>query len=84
MKIYNYGNDYAFQRKQESKETIQTSENIKPIVIEPTEEVKDNVENKVQTGGKGDMADASQNDVPAQVKEKSKKKKGNDFNSEQV
>lgn len=79
MKIYNYGNDYAFQRKQKSKESVQVLKATEPGIV-ASEEVKDNAEDKIQTGGKGNMADAPQSDASKQVQKTNKQKKENDLN----
>lgn len=84
MKIYNYGNDYAFQRKQQSKESVQTSKVIEPATMKPKEKGKNHVKDKVQTTGKGSMANAAQNDISKQAKEADKKKKENTIDSGQT
>lgn len=67
MKVYNFGNDYAFQRKQESAEKNQ---NVEPIVEQET-----NAENKIPGFGAGDVEDAMPSEEPRQEKETRKKKK---------
>lgn len=84
MKIYKYGNDYAFQREQKSKESIQVLNAVEPAVTESTEKTKGHVEDKVQAGGNGSVADAAQSDTPKQPSKTGKKKKENDSKAEQA
>lgn len=54
MKIHNYGNDYAYQQKQKSKEMAQAKNNAP--VIEPEKEEVKNAGNQVHEGGKEEVA----------------------------
>lgn len=84
MKIYKYGNDYAFQREQKSKESIQVLKAVESAVTESTEKTKGHVEDKVQAGGNGGVADALQNDTSKQPPKTGKKKKESDSKVEQT
>ena len=59
MRIHNYGNDYAYQQEQKSRENREAQvKEEKPAVPvpEPKEEVKD-AENRILTEGQGEVAE---------------------------
>lgn len=60
MKIHNYGNDYAFQRKQQSEKTKQASDDPKRSIKETEIKSDTNATDKIQTRGEGCMAVAPQ------------------------
>lgn len=67
MKIHNYGNDYAFQRKQKLEEAVTPSEVKAQPIVEPETKVELHVADQVQTRGEGDMGDDSQKDRDTSV-----------------
>lgn len=71
MKIYNFGNDYAFQRKRKSEEAARGAEK---TIVEPVTEIKSDAENKVQKRG-GDTTDTARGEESRQSPETRKKKK---------
>lgn len=82
MKIYNYGNDYAFQRRQKSEGMVQASESSQTTIVKSVEET--DAKDKIQTGGEGKVADAPQNDTLEQDPKTCKKKKGNNIKTGQL
>lgn len=66
MKIYKFGNDYAFQKEQKSNENQS---------VEHLTEQKSDVENQVSRLGEGTVANATQSEDPEQEKRGRRKKK---------
>lgn len=66
MKIYKFGNDYAFQKEQKSNENQS---------VERLTERKSDVKNQVSRLGEGAVADAAQGENPEQEKRGHRKKK---------
>lgn len=66
MKIYKFGNDYAFQKEQKSNENQS---------VERLTERKSDVKNQVSRLGEGTVADAAQSEDPEQEKRGRRKKK---------
>lgn len=76
MRIYNYGNDYAFQQKQKSKEAEQKNANpVERQSVEPVMKTETDVENQIHGRREGAAADESQSNESKQAQESRKKKK---------
>lgn len=88
MKIHNYGNDYAFQHRQKKDAEKQA-----PVlqIVNPQDELTENVEHQIQTEGEAAMAAAVNQSVETEIEDmpdaekaprKRKKRKEKIFNTQ--